>query len=88
MTTIFKENIDGPIEMRAFMEEKLEKDYFFKSKTIEKASLHPNVKTIKHILDRDEETMWPLEEGEKRDKNIFDKSAKFLDLFKTRVYKT
>lgn len=57
MTTIFKENIDDPIVMRAFMEEKLEKDYFFKSKTIEKASIHPNIKKIAHILDRDEETM-------------------------------
>lgn len=88
MTTIFKENIDDPIVMRAFMEEKLEKDYFFKSKTIEKASIHPNIKKIAHILDRDEETMEPLSEGEKRPKNTFDKSAKFLDLFKTRTYKT
>ena len=54
VTTRHKEKIIPAHELRQFFENKLETDYFFKQKSIERASIHPNVKLIERILDRDE----------------------------------
>ena len=85
-TTIYKEYTEEPHVLRAFFEDKIERDYFFKSKAIEKASSHPNVKMIHNILDRDEATM------DQNDPEIanrrgaikwVNKSTKFLDLYQS-----
>jgi len=49
--------VEDPVKLRAFMEDKLANDYFFKSAAIEKASSNINIRGIQAILDRDEASM-------------------------------
>uniref|UniRef100_A0A7S3CJR8 Uncharacterized protein n=1 Tax=Strombidium rassoulzadegani TaxID=1082188 RepID=A0A7S3CJR8_9SPIT len=89
--TIFKETIDEPHVLRKFFDTKLETDYFYKQKSIQKASYHPNVKLIHNILDRDEQNLDhndPEIAMRKGSIKWEDKSTKYLDLHKQVCFKT
>ena len=80
---IHKEFLEDPKELRKYIEEKMENDYFYKPYTILKSIKHPNIKKIHNITGRDELSLdMPDEEiaEARKDYKWEDKSTKFLDL--------
>ena len=72
-----------PKELRKYIEEKMENDYFYKPYTILRSLRHANVKKIHNITGRDEISLdIPDEEiaDARKDYKWEDKTAKFLDL--------
>ena len=66
------------------MLEKLQKDPFFKSNTIDRASTNIKIKDIVNILDRNEATMDQTQDGIQDRKGMIewvDKETKFCDLY-------
>lgn len=91
VTKIYYEHFEEPHEIRKYIEEKMENDYFYKPYTIARALPHDQVKKIHNVLGRDElsknMTEEELQEARKNQK-WEDKTTKFLDLMSGHQYKT
>jgi len=86
VTQVYQMKEADPKELRRFFDDRIENDYFFKDKTIEKAPVHPRVRSIKNILERDEESMdhelFPEILDRKGPIPWVEKAPKYLDLYK------
>lgn len=89
---LYCKNETDPKELREFFDDRIENDYFFKDKTIEKAPKHENVRRIKNIQERDEESMDHEKHPEILDRKGLipwvKKAPKYLDLYKCDQYRT
>ena len=61
--TMMRHQEEEPCKLRGFLLEKLQKDPFFKSSTIDRASTNIKIKDIVNILDRNEATMDQTQDG-------------------------
>lgn len=92
VTHLYCKKETDPKELRKFFDDRLENDYFFKDKTIEKAPEHPKMDRIRNILERDEESMDHEKNPEILDRKglipWIPKATKYLDLYKCDQYRT